>query len=375
VRTDGSVACWGDDSYGKATPPAGTFTQVSAAYHHTCGVRTDGTLACWGGDSYGKATPPAGTFTQVSAGTEHTCGVGTDGTLACWGSNYDITGTVWVGQATPPTGTFGQVSAGAWHTCGVRTDGTLACWGRDDYWQATPPAGTFTQVSAGWNHTCGVRTDGTLACWGRDIWGRDIYGKATPPAGAFTQVSAGTEHTCGVRTNGTLACWGEGVVDLHDSSVTIAISACTPPFTPIVPDDRDCDGAPDEAEHGSNPALCGTRDPNDPWDFYDVPAPTLFTGGGIDNRDSAVTILSDVLGVLEYTGISPTFPCNGGPDMIPGNEDDRCYDQDKDGDGYDDGLAYDRSVGATWSGPPDGAITILTDVLLVLDQTGTSCAP
>ena len=54
--------------YGQATPPAGTFTQVSAGMYHTCGVRTDGTLACWGNNNSGQATPPGGTFTQVSAG-------------------------------------------------------------------------------------------------------------------------------------------------------------------------------------------------------------------------------------------------------------------------------------------------------------------
>jgi hypothetical protein len=141
-------------------------------------VRTDGTLACWGSNDYGKATPPDDTFSQVSAGGFHTCGVGTDGTLACWGWDY-------YGQAAPPTGTFSQVSAGAEHTCGVRTDGTLACWGDNFYGQATPPAGTFSQVSAGYGHNCGVRTEGSLACWG---W--DPFGQATPPSGTIVIVKA-----------------------------------------------------------------------------------------------------------------------------------------------------------------------------------------
>ena len=34
-------------------------------------------MACWGSDSNGKATPPAGTFATVSAGRSHTC----------WGEN------------------------------------------------------------------------------------------------------------------------------------------------------------------------------------------------------------------------------------------------------------------------------------------------
>ena len=79
---------------GEATPPAGTFTQVSAGFEHTCGVRTDGTLACWGDDTFGQATPPSGTFIQVSAGNSHTCALQVDGTLACWGLNGPAGGDV-----------------------------------------------------------------------------------------------------------------------------------------------------------------------------------------------------------------------------------------------------------------------------------------
>ena len=305
VRTNGTVACWGDNGYGQATPPPGTFTAVSAggAPHlrrederhprllgrqrlrpghparghlhrgqrrrrHTCGMRTNGTVACWGDNAIGQATPPAGTFTAVSAGGDHTCGVRTNGTLACWGDNGErpghparghlhrgqrrrpphlrgederhprLLGRQRFGQATPPAGTFTAVSAGVDHTCGVKDErrrrllgrqrlrpghpapghlrrrrgrapevtppaasgrnGTLACWGSNGFGQANPPAGTFTAVSAGGSHTCGVRTNGTLACWGRNG-----SGQATPPAGTFTAVSAGDFHTCGIRTNGT----------------------------------------------------------------------------------------------------------------------------------------------------------------------------
>ena len=91
----------------------GGFDSVSAGKEHTCGVRDDGSVACWGGNQYGQATPPAGEFASVSAGAAHTCGVRTDGSVACWG-------------ATPPEGQFASVSAGAAHTCGVRTGGSGA---------------------------------------------------------------------------------------------------------------------------------------------------------------------------------------------------------------------------------------------------------
>ncbi len=180
MKTDGTVACWGRNDYGQATPPAGTFTQVSAGGLHTCGVRTDGTIVCWGWNIYGQTAAPAGTFSEVSAGLWHTCGVKTDGTVACAVmESCDITCGRPLrekndfGQATPPSGTFTQISAGSLHTCGVKTDGTLACWGKNDSGESTPPTGTFTEVSAGSQHTCGLKTNGTHGLLGRQQPGQD----------------------------------------------------------------------------------------------------------------------------------------------------------------------------------------------------------
>ena len=197
VRSDGSVACWGDNEDGQSTPPAGSFVSVSAGWYHTCGVRSTGSVACWGSNEYGGATPPAGSFLSVSAGWDHTCGVRSSGSVACWGSDE-------YGGATPPAGSFVSVNAGVNHTCGVKSNGFVACWGNNDYGsQATPPAGSFLSVSAGDSHTCGVRSNDSVACWGRDE-----YGQSTPPAGSFVSVSAGVAHTCGVRSNDSVACWG-----------------------------------------------------------------------------------------------------------------------------------------------------------------------
>ena len=74
-------------------PPAVAFLSVSAGTYFACGLKTDSTLACWGDNSAGEATPPAGAFASVSAGAYFACGLRTDSTIACWGNNSD-------GQAT-----------------------------------------------------------------------------------------------------------------------------------------------------------------------------------------------------------------------------------------------------------------------------------
>ena len=62
---------------------------MSAGYDHSCAIREDGTLACFGDDLYGQATPPAGTFEELSAGYHHNCAVRSNGAFACWGINVN----------------------------------------------------------------------------------------------------------------------------------------------------------------------------------------------------------------------------------------------------------------------------------------------
>lgn len=47
IRDNGELACWGDNSHGQASPPAGRFVHVSASYYQSCAVRDDGTRTCW----------------------------------------------------------------------------------------------------------------------------------------------------------------------------------------------------------------------------------------------------------------------------------------------------------------------------------------
>ena len=109
------------------------YDAVTSGGAHSCAIRTDGTLACWGDDSSGQLDEiPDGEFVSVSAGAKHTCGIRTDGTLACWGDDSS-------GQLDEiPDGEFVSVSAGGAHTCAVRTTGETVCWGDNSFGQSQP---------------------------------------------------------------------------------------------------------------------------------------------------------------------------------------------------------------------------------------------
>lgn len=196
IQSNGQLNCWGDNSQGQATPPAGEFMQVSAGAYHTCALQANGNVQCWGLNDDGQTNVPAGSFSAVSAGSYHTCAIQSNGQVVCWGRNTD-------GQSTPVAGTFLQVSAGERHTCGVQNSGEAVCWGDDSQGQSSAPVATFRQVSSGTDFTCGVQDNGNLLCWGLDT-----DGQASPPAGYFKQVEAGDTHACAIQGNGDMVCWG-----------------------------------------------------------------------------------------------------------------------------------------------------------------------
>lgn len=130
--------------------------------------------------------------------------------------------------------------------------------------------------------------------------------------------------------------------------------------------DADGDGCIDSKELGSNWKFGGQRDPSNPWDFYDVPAPAL-KAGVTASKNKAVS-LQDVLAVQAFFGTRDNGPANAaGYD----------YDSDFNGNGVEDGREYDRTPSTDpaklWrSGSPNGSVS-LQDVAVAQAQFGTNC--
>ncbi len=144
--------------------PASPQAEVCSGGSFGCAIDPKGSINCWGNDSYGQATPPRGSGHRgITCGAEHACAIKPDGRAICWGKNhYD--------QASPPiSSTFTVLSAGGEHTCGLGEGGAVTCWGVDlgPGRPTPPPAGEFVQLAAGYNHTCGLLKSGKIECWGR----------------------------------------------------------------------------------------------------------------------------------------------------------------------------------------------------------------
>ena len=231
ILDDGSVKCWGDDTYGElgngagvthsSSPPSTsvdlgtdrTAVSIDIGGDHSCAILDDGSLKCWGGDSNGQlgngATTTADqhspvsvdlgtdrTAIAVSAGWQHTCAILDNGSLKCWGSDGDGQlgngATTTVDQHSPVSVDLGTdrtavaVVAGRFNTCAILDDGSLKCWGDDSQGQLGNGASTTVDqhspvsVDLGTGrtavavnifqtlHTCAILDDASMKCWGFD---------------------------------------------------------------------------------------------------------------------------------------------------------------------------------------------------------------
>ncbi|MDP7112230.1 MAG: hypothetical protein QGH45_09710, partial [Myxococcota bacterium] len=276
ILHNGSVGCWGSNAYGQLgndsvsdsweailadIPSQLDAVALSSGLHHTCAALDDGSVRCWGDNTYGQlgdgttdssTTPvtvglPSGrSAIAVAAGYSHSCAVLDNGSVACWGQNgYGQLGdgstdsshspvtAAMPGGANATAVVIGYQSLDS-HTCAMLDDGSMACWGFNGHGQlgdnatasrASPAVSTVlgdanvVAISAGGSHTCAVLDDGAAGCWGDNTFSQTGAPVSAPPTSlsnvslpsgtTAVAVSAGWGHTCAMLANSTVACWGD----------------------------------------------------------------------------------------------------------------------------------------------------------------------
>jgi alpha-tubulin suppressor-like RCC1 family protein len=213
LQTDGQITCLAENI---STLYPGPFKDLSVGEGHVCALDLNGELNCWGENTLGQATPPAGVYLQVFAGENASCAIRDDNVLVCWGDPMVI---------TPPSATFTDISIGNGFVCGLVNDGSITCWGNDVHNQLFGPTGqSYQQIQGGSHHTCALDQDGLITCWGEI---HDI--PVISPYGVFFETSAYQDHTCALRSANEITCWGENdageapkilVIHLDDQEIT-----------------------------------------------------------------------------------------------------------------------------------------------------------
>lgn len=307
IRDDARVLCWGNASTGQLgngqsgpgmnRPTAvivrrGTrhltgAVQVAAGGLHSCVLRSDRSVWCWGDDTYGQlgdGTTGDGNHVRstavrvrrgsgyledavsIAAGSAHTCAVTRDGSAWCWGAGnagqlgdaasgpmHHRTKAARVRRGSGYLTKVSGIAAEYLHTCARRTDGSAWCWGYGEHGQLgdgqvpklnqirTKPVQVLrgssvltgvTGIAAGAGHSCARRRDATAVCWGYDVSGQLGDGTTGDPdrhlrlkavrvvrtSGPLTgvrQLDAGDSYTCALRTDKAVWCWGSNSSGQH----------------------------------------------------------------------------------------------------------------------------------------------------------------
>ncbi|XXX76418.1 hypothetical protein WMF30_53100 [Sorangium sp. So ce134] len=233
--------------------------EISAGLAHTCVLRRDGSVWCWGRNSFAESgrpegepvvhlpaqVPLPGKALHVAVGggysreddaiPAHSCAIMEDTTVTCWGRGAQGqlgNGSFYPARAptrVPSLINVVQLSLGASHSCAVKTGDELYCWGADDEGQLgngeSPPTATpmfirgdIRQVASGQEHTCAIKaSSGGLLCWGRNfdgqLGGGSQAGSTSPQdvlaplTAGVDEVVAGDRHTC-ARKGVEVYCFG-----------------------------------------------------------------------------------------------------------------------------------------------------------------------
>jgi alpha-tubulin suppressor-like RCC1 family protein len=273
-----AIGC-GRFSFGEQPPIDGApvdarstcITQLASHGAHICALRGDGTVWCWGDNTYGNlgdqeldnsAIPKQVTglhdIVTIASGENTACAVDRDGALWCWGADLGD-GTQMTARTAPVQITglpaIRAVSAGEWHTCATGVDDSVWCWGRNDYGpygdgsttsSAIPvltPMPSGRAIAIGDDLKCILMPDRSVQCAGRGSSGErgdgtfDEFGPTLRPVVELAnvqQIDAGCHrHACGVMADATVRCWGENLsAELGDgtnvnSSSPVVVSGLT----------------------------------------------------------------------------------------------------------------------------------------------------
>jgi hypothetical protein len=206
----GHLTSWGSPGPGNGIPESLADASVvavdSSPYtNYNLAVRTDGTVAAWGDPTAAPMTLPQGLdhVVAVSAGPTYALALKDDGTITAWGD--PSTGTL----AIPFNLTRGGVTAIATtlSTALAVQDGQVTVWGTGA--PAPPEMNNVVRVAAGDDYYLALRSDHTVVAWGTDTGG-DTYVPADIQ-GHVVQIAAGGLTSAALLDNGTVRVWGNGM--------------------------------------------------------------------------------------------------------------------------------------------------------------------
>jgi alpha-tubulin suppressor-like RCC1 family protein len=255
--TDGSVRCWGRDTFGQlgdggggeqlrpvAVPGVRNIKQIGLAGSFSCAVTEAGKVWCWGTGRLlrdGKVVerilptevPGLSDVEEISVSGVVICARGTFG-ITCWGTEKPL---------TPDAADAAEVAVASTHACVRRSSGSVRCSG-DATWAKggpfhDPGLSDAVRVVAGDGFACALTQSSKVMCWGRNEMGElgstpDMDAHSKPREvqglGAVKSLAAGETQVCAIGAGGTATCWGNN----HEGELGIGRTSSDERPTPML---------------------------------------------------------------------------------------------------------------------------------------------
>jgi cysteine-rich repeat protein len=318
---EGKVFCAGQARYGalgnndlendqKIIVEVDNLTNVvglTSGYYHQCALRDDGSVWCWGKNTYGqvgdgtrdnRAQPVRVSgltdVEEISAAYRNTCARRVNGEVWCWGyGGYGSLGNSSHSTRETPQRVTGihnavEIGGGIYHYCARVADGSVWCWGRGGYGESSNDADLLSnysspiqvsgfsdvvEIAVGGYHNCLRRENGSVHCFGYNWHGelgmgerygvgenqeiRYRVGQMEVDLTGVAELTAGHHHSCARLNDGTVRCWGyNGHGQLGDETTSVRPS----PVQNVTVDD-----AVSLSTGGSNYITCIGRSDGSVW--------------------------------------------------------------------------------------------------------------
>ena len=283
-KADGSVWCWGINSWGqlgngdygagttsynKSSPGSvlggHSFTSLAGGDVNCLALKADGSVWGWGYNNYGQlgtgvtnsAVSPVSvvgghSFVNIAAGDSFGMALKADGSVWAWG--YGTSGQLGdntiVSKSSPVSvvggHSFTAISAGGAFSLALKSNGSVWAWGTGTNGQlgdgttvgkSSPVAVTgghsFVNIWAGSAYALARKADGSVWAWGTGTSGQlgdnTTADKSSPVSvvggHSFVAICAGLAYSFGLKANGNLWAWGANTPGTLGDGTTVGKSS------------------------------------------------------------------------------------------------------------------------------------------------------